>query len=132
MQAVSSTYHQCVKFPYNGIDICILGDNNLSINSVSVSTHVTLNRNVDDFDAALAKCKNKFKSIDLGMGGYQLNSLKSLLVSPGSYGKPSQEMKPSSLAMTLFDTFVQLSVPIQDEKEDVVIRDWIYREVYAQ
>ena len=36
-------------------------------------------------------------------------------------------MKPSSLAMTLFDTFVQSSVPIQDEK-DVAVRDWIYRE----
>ena len=37
-------------------------------------------------------------------------------------------MKPSSSAMTLFDTFVQPSVSIEDEKEDVAIRDWIYRE----
>ena len=37
-------------------------------------------------------------------------------------------MKPSSSFMTLFDTFVQSLVPIQDEKEDVVVRDWIRRE----
>ena len=30
--------------------------------------------------------------------------------------------------MTLFDTFVQSPMLIQDEKEDVAIRDWIYRE----
>ena len=30
--------------------------------------------------------------------------------------------------MTLFDTFVQPLVSIQDEKEDTVFRDWIYRE----
>ena len=48
MKVVSSTYHQCVKFPYNGKEICILGDNTLSINSISASTHVPLNREVDD------------------------------------------------------------------------------------
>ena len=37
-------------------------------------------------------------------------------------------MKPSSSAMTLFDTFVQSSIPIQDEKADTTIRDWVYRE----
>ena len=54
MQAVPSTYHQCVKFPYNRIEICIPGDNTLSINSISASTHVPLNKEVDDFDATLA------------------------------------------------------------------------------
>lgn len=29
MQAVPSTFHQCVKFPYNGIEITIKGDPNL-------------------------------------------------------------------------------------------------------
>ena len=86
MQVVSSTYHQCVKFPYNGTKICIPGDNTLSINSISASTHVPLNREADDFNAVLAECKDKIKSIDLGMGGYQLNSLAVLLVLPRSYG----------------------------------------------
>ena len=34
MQVVPSTYHQCVKFSYNGTEICIPGDNTLSINSI--------------------------------------------------------------------------------------------------
>ena len=49
---MSSTYHQCVDFPYNGIEICRPGDNTLSINSISVSTYVPLNREENDFDAS--------------------------------------------------------------------------------
>ena len=106
MQAMPYTDHQCVKFPYKGTEICIPGDNTFSINSILESIHVPLNIEADDFDVALAKYKAKFKSIDLGMGGYQLNSLAMLPISPRSYGKPSQEMKPSSSTMTLFDTFL--------------------------
>ena len=128
MQAVPSTYHQCVKFPYNGTEICIPGDNTLSINSISANVHVPLNRAAEDYETTLADCQNKFKSVDLGMGGYQLDSFAKMPVSPRTYGKPSQEMKPSSSTMTLFDKFVESSVPIQDEKEEVAIRDWIYKE----
>ena len=53
IQVVLSNYHQYVKFPYNGIDICVPRDNTLSINSISKSTHVPLNREADDFDASL-------------------------------------------------------------------------------
>ena len=59
---------------------------------------------------------------------YQLKFLTALPIFPRSYGKPSQEMRPSSSTMTLFDTFVQSSVPIQNKKEDIVVRDCIYRE----
>ena len=86
---MSSTYHQCVKFPYNRTKICIPRDSTFSIKLISKSTHVPLNREVDDFDATLVECKDKFTSIDLVMGGYQLNSFIALLVSPRSYGKPS-------------------------------------------
>ena len=105
--------------------IFIPRDNTLSIKSILVSTHVLLNREEDDSDETLVECKDNLKSIDLGMGWYQLNSLVSLLVSPRSYGKPSEEMISSSSAMTLFDTFVQSLVPIQDEKEDVIVRGYI-------
>ena len=88
MHVVPSTYHQFVKFPYNRIEICTPGDNSSSIKSISASTHVPLNRQADDFNVVLADCKNKFKSIDLGMGGYQLKSLIALPISPRSYGKP--------------------------------------------
>ena len=54
MQVVSSTYHQCVKFPYNRIEICIPVDNTLSINFILATSHVPLNREADDFDVVLA------------------------------------------------------------------------------
>ena len=54
-----------------------------------MSTHVPLNREAYDFDTTLVECKDKFKSIDLGMGGYQFNSFMALPISPRSYGKPS-------------------------------------------
>ena len=60
MKVVSSTYHQCVNFPYNRTLICILGDNTLSINSSLARTHVPLNREANDFDATLVECKDKF------------------------------------------------------------------------
>ena len=89
MEAMPSIYHQCVKFPYNGIEIYIPRDNTLSINSILMSTHVPLNREANYFDVVLVECKDKFKPIDLGMGGYRLNSLTALPISPRSYGKPS-------------------------------------------
>ena len=49
---MSSTYHECVDFPYNRIEICILGDNTLSINLISVSNYVPLNREENYFDAS--------------------------------------------------------------------------------
>ena len=50
MQVVLSTYHQCVKFPYNEIEICIPRDITLSISLISASTHVPLNREAYEFE----------------------------------------------------------------------------------
>lgn len=128
MQAVPSTYHQCVKFPYNGVEVCIPGDSTLSVNTISVGSHIPLNREADIFYTTFEQCKDKFKAMDFGMGDYKIDSFTKLPISPRSYGKPSQDMKPSSSAMTLFDKFVESLVLIQEEKEEVAIRDWIYRE----
>ena len=62
------------------------------------------------------------------MGEYTLDSVAALPVSFQSYGKPSTKKKPSAFAMTLFGTFVQSSVPLEVEKEEQAIKDWIYRE----
>ena len=37
MQAVPSTYHQCIKFPFNGTKIVIPGNNSMSINTLFVA-----------------------------------------------------------------------------------------------
>ena len=66
--------------------------------------------------------------MSLGKGEYTLDSIAALLVSPQSYGKLSTKKKPSAFTMTLFGTFVQSSVPLEVEKEEHAIKDWIYRE----
>ena len=65
--------------------------------------------------------------MSLGMGEYTLDSIAALPLSPRSYGRPSAKKKPSASTMTLFGTFVQSSIPLEDEKEEQAIRDWIYR-----
>ena len=35
MQVVPSTYHQCIKFLHNGTEVIILGDNAISINTLT-------------------------------------------------------------------------------------------------
>lgn len=62
------------------------------------------------------------------MGEYTLDYIASLLVSPWSYGKPSTKLKPSTFTMIIFDTFVQSSIPLEAEKEEQAIEDWIYKE----
>lgn len=37
MKVVPSMYHQCIKFPFNGADIVILGDNSMSSNTLTVA-----------------------------------------------------------------------------------------------
>lgn len=62
------------------------------------------------------------------MGEYTLDSIVALPVSPWSYWKPTTTKKPSASSMTLFGTFVQSAVPLEAEKEEWAIKDWIYRE----
>lgn len=62
------------------------------------------------------------------MGEYTLDSIVALPVSPRSYGKPSEKLKPSTFVMTIFGTFIQSFIPLEVEKEDQAIRDQIYRE----
>ena len=56
-----------------------------------------------------------------------LNSIVAMLISPKFYVKESSKMMPSKSTMTIFDTFVQSSIPLEVEKEEQEIRDWIYR-----
>lgn len=62
------------------------------------------------------------------MGEYTLDSIISLPVSPRFYRKPSTKSNPLTSIMTFFGTFVQSSIPVEVEKEEQAIKDWIYRE----
>lgn len=62
------------------------------------------------------------------MGGYTLDSIVAFLVSPWFYGKPSEKMKSSTFVMIIFGNLFQSSIPLEEKKEEHIIRDWIYRE----
>ena len=68
---------------------------------------------------------------DTSMGGYQMEpivSITSLPLSPRSYGKPSEDERPSPpTPQKIYDgTFVQSTIPLEDEDEDISITTWIY------
>ena len=128
MQAVPSTYHQCLKFPFNGIEVVIPGDNSMSINTLSTTKTLVPNNHLSSEPTpSLIDCAQKMKMMSLGMGEYTLDSVAALPLSPWSYGRSSAKKKPSASAMTLFGTFVQSSIPLEAEKEEQTIKDWIYR-----
>ncbi|WP_156113313.1 hypothetical protein, partial [[Clostridium] innocuum] len=129
MQAVPSTYHQCVKFPYNGTEVVIPGDHTIAINAlVAAEKFVPHNEPSVDPSTSLVAAEKSLKMMSLGMGEYTLGSFASIPVSPRSYGKPSDPMKPSTSAMTIFDTFVPPSIPLEAEQEEQAVQEWIYRD----
>jgi hypothetical protein len=122
MQAVPSTYHQCVKFPHNGAEIVVPGDNAIAINTLTAAeTFVPHNKPSPDHNASLVAMEQKLKMMSIGMGEYTLDSIAAMPTSPKSYGRPSDKAKPSASAMTVFGTFVQSSVPLEAEKEEQVL-----------
>lgn len=129
MQAVPSTYHQCVKFSHNGVEIVILGDNAITINTLTAAeTFVPHNKPSHDHNASLIAAEKKLKMMSIGMGEYTLDSIAAMPTSPKSYGRPSDKAKPSASTMTFFGTFVQSSIPLEAEKEEQAVREWVYRE----
>ena len=101
----------------------------MSINTLTaVEMLVSHNCSSHELTPSFTECEQKLKMMSLGMGEYTLDSIAALPVSPRSYGKPTIAKKPSASAMTLFGTFVQSSVPLEAEKEEQAIKDWIYRE----
>ena len=79
----------------------------MSINTFTiVKSLIPNNRVANEARTTLSYCEKKLKMMNIGMGEYTLDSIGQLLVSHHSYGKASKNMEPSSLAMTIYDTFV--------------------------
>ena len=128
MQVVPSTYHQCIKFPYNETEVVIPRDNAISINTLTMTeTFIPHNKPAHDLHASLVATEQKLKMMSIGMGEYTLDSIAAMPISPKSYGKPAGKMKSFELAMTIFDTFVQSFMPLEAKKEEKIVKDWIYR-----
>ena len=91
----------------------ILRDNSMSINThTTPKSLVQHNQPSSDIRTSFKKCKKRLKFIIIGMGEYTVEySIATLPVSPLSYGKLTEIMKPKLLTMTIFGTFVQSSIP---------------------
>ena len=89
MQVVTSTYHQCIKFPFNGVVILIPGDKSMLTIVDSLVPH---NRPTSDIRPLLIECKKKMKMMSINMREYTLDSTAELHVSPRSYRKPSKKI----------------------------------------
>ena len=57
------------------------------------------------------------------MGEYTLDSISAMPIFAKSYGKPIGKMKSSKSTTTIFDTFVQSSVPLEAKKEEQAVKD---------
>lgn len=75
MQVVPSTYHYCIKFPHNGVEVIIVIDTRISCNTLikGSDTFVPHNReHVGNYEAKLKDMEKSLKLKDIGMGNYSL------------------------------------------------------------
>ena len=135
MCTVSSTYHQCVKFPFHGSEVTILATTSYTCNMLkAMENFVPKNRESTEYhENKLKEIEQSLKLTKTGMGTYQIApvlSLTALPESPRHYGRPSEEKKPSlQTPQTKYNgTFVAADVPLEDESENRAIAAWIYRE----
>ena len=103
MKAVPSTYHQCVKFSYNGVEVTIPSDSDPFIFCASLrgtttyqvpfnseATPISSSKYMDP-DQLRTVIKGKIKIEDQGCGEYSMSQefhIGKLPLSPKSYGRP--------------------------------------------
>lgn len=133
MQAVPSTYHQCVKFPLEGQEITVIADSSKYCNNLKPTqdTRVPHNREsvylAKEIQAKLWETfEENLKLNDEGMGKY---SLHNFLLSPKSYGKPTGiQSKTSEGSKHIFkETFVSVGT-LEEENEDRDILVLLYKD----
>ena len=69
MKVVPSTYHQCVTFPQNGIEMCILGVNTLAINNTLAESHMPLDRVSDEIVEESIECLIELETLNSEIEG---------------------------------------------------------------
>lgn len=89
MKAVPSTYHQCLKFPYNKVEVSILVDTSYTCNALTQrnDTFVPHNRatsTVESLATLMKDLKKKLKIIVTGIDGYKIEHVLSLMYLPPS------------------------------------------------
>lgn len=142
MQAIPSTYHQCIKFPHNGVEITILGDANpfAYCHNISHQPEITVPNNREAISstsyispASLASLnttipkqeKLKIKIAEEGPGEYNLSQLFCVgqtPTSPRTHGKPQQVLQqPLNMpACSLMPFILGKSQEEETQDEDLV------------
>ncbi|GLJ53608.1 hypothetical protein SUGI_1143590 [Cryptomeria japonica] len=148
MQAVPSTYHQCIKFPHNGVEITILGDANpfAYCHNISHQLEITVPNNREAISstsyispASLASSnttipkqeKLKMKIAEEGPGEYNLSQLfcvGQIPTSPRTHGKPQQLLQqPLIMPACALMPFI-LGKSEEEETQDEDLAKWIYKD----
>lgn len=111
-QVVPSTYHQCLKFPYNEVEVSVPADTTYTCNSLKqcVDTLVPHNRaasTIESLETLMKDLEKKLKIIGTSMDGYKIEPVLSLMSrppSPRQSRKPSEAMKPqTSITNVIYD-----------------------------
>ena len=101
MKAVPSAYHQCIKFLFHGSEVIVPANTSYDCNMLTKipNSFVPTNReSIEFYNAKLQDMGKTLKLKYIGMGGYQIEPMLSITfipLSPCSYGRPSENKKPS-------------------------------------
>ena len=98
MKAIPSTFHQCLKFPYEGVEVTIPADISTTCNTLKESADKLVPNNKESSveptkEASTSKMEDIAKEVNIkenSMGEYTIEpvlSLTSLPISPKSYGQ---------------------------------------------
>lgn len=121
LQVMSSTYHQCIKFPFNGREITIKGDSQpfqyCKLLEGKHQYHSPLNRpsptplsDTSNVASTLSQVDPPIKILDNGCGEYKLEDvllIGNLPLSPKSFDKPKELKKDQKLVIQYKDTTFQ-------------------------
>jgi hypothetical protein len=154
MQAVPSTYHQCIKFPYHGAEITIRADPkpfeycNALETSFPHSTHcpgidigssiASSSRSHSDPETILSSTLSTVKINNNGCGEYTLSdafAVGALPIDPHTQGRQPNSIKTESGTTKTLQfgptTFVSQGTSVGQEMEPN-INQWIYKDPSSQ
>lgn len=147
MQVIPSTYHQCIKFPHNGVKITIHADpkpfaychvleashpESNHCPGTDLGTSITSSSTtLSDPNTILASTLSTVKIDHQGCGEYSLTNafiVGALLTDPHTHGRPSSyiEKKPPKLMQLGPATFLSHDI-LNSQEITPDINQWLYR-----
>lgn len=140
MKAVPSAYHQCLRYPYNGMEVTILGDPNpfqyctnlreISKQQVPINSEASSTSSSKYVDP-MTLLNRKFKVEDRGCGEYIVTQTFHIgnLPPPTSYRRPRPlEKEPKAVIQCQPPTTFSKWGDISKETIEENVSDWIYKD----